>query len=233
MPGIQRLRELREGGFAVVVLAAGTSSGKTRPKQLQPYLGRPLIEHAARTALGSGACEVVVVVGDRADDLRKALRNLPVRVVDNLEWAEGISSSIRAGVSRLRVQTRAVVISLCDQPRITSGHLRALGERALAGAAIVASSYQGVYGAPCAFSSDQFPLLLELQGGAGARNLIRRSDAHVVAIQFADANEEVDQPDSYYRLLALANFQWAASDPCKGSRDARAPPYVRRDRIAV
>jgi len=46
--------------FGVVILAAGGSTRLGRPKQLLPYWGKTLVEHAARTALASGADEVVV-----------------------------------------------------------------------------------------------------------------------------------------------------------------------------
>ncbi|MFI5386050.1 MAG: NTP transferase domain-containing protein [Fimbriimonadales bacterium] len=221
-------------GFAVIVLAAGMSPGKGRPKQLVPYLGRTLVEHAARTALASGACEVVVVAGDHHDEIRRRLQKLPVRVVHNRDWAEGMASSIRAGLSRLRSQPRAAILSLCDQPRITSAHLRTLGERVLAadGPAIVASSYDGISGAPCAFTRSMFPRLLELRGAFGARHLIRKAGAQVEAVGFAEANDEVEVPDGFQPILGL-HREDAVMDHCKDSWDARAPPSCWRGLVLM
>jgi|GEM_PF-455430 len=213
--------------FAVIVLAAGTSTGRSRPKQLLPYLGRTLVEHAARTALASGACEVVVVAGEHAPEIRCLLARLPVRVVQNREWAEGISSSIRTGLAGLRSDASAAIIALCDQPTITAAHLRALGERVLTGdTPIVASSYEGVLGAPAAFSQEMFPRLLELNGPAGARHLIRSADVHVQAITFEGANEEVEIADSFGPLLRLHRDDPVVERHGDAS-GARAPPRWR------
>jgi len=141
--------------FGVIVLAAGASANRQRPKQLLPYLGKTLIEHAARTALASGAREVVVVVGSDAQAVREKLKHLPVRVVFNREWSEGIASSIRCGLVALGTNVDCAVLALCDQPRITPGLLRDLAQRQIeTGSSIVASSYDGVLGAPSAFGSD-------------------------------------------------------------------------------
>lgn len=187
------------GSFSVVILAAGGSSRFGQPKQLLPYRGMTLVEHAARTALDSGADEVIVVVGD--ETVGNRLGALDTRVVFNSDWAEGMGSSIRSGILALKEETGAVVVALCDQPAITADHLRNLGERALAGFSIVASSYGGVIGVPCGFSKEMFPKLAELKGDAGARDLIR-AEHSIVTIAFTAASIDIDTLDDYQRLLS-------------------------------
>lgn len=213
------------GRFAVILLAAGMSPGRGRPKQLLPYLGRTLIEHGARTALASGASEVVVVVGDDDGEIAGRLRHLPVRIVHNRDWAEGMSSSIRVGLAKLSKQPQAAVITLCDQPRVTAAHLRALAERVLVadGPPIVASSYDGILGAPSAFSRSMFPRLLDLRGQAGARHLIREAAVAVEAIHCPEANDEVSVPDGFHPLLDLHRPGRSVKRD-RDSSHARAPP---------
>jgi len=210
--------------FGVVVLAAGGSARLGRPKQLLPYLGRTLVEHAVRTALASGASEVVVVVGAEADAIRERLRGLRVRVVHNRDWAEGMGSSIRCGVAALSDSIGAAVIALADQPRITPGHLRSLALRlGESEKPIAASSYDGVVGAPCAFSHTEFPRLLALSGDAGARSLIRAGGAPVETISFDGANVDVDTPEDYQALVP----DWEAvplTETTHDPHEARAPP---------
>src|SRR4051812_45945036 len=105
--------------FGVVVLAAGGSARLGRPKQLLPYLGQTLVEHAVRTAIASGAAQVVVVVGADAEAVRKTLSGLRLRIVENPEWQSGMASSIRCGISALDPGLSSAVIALADQPRIT------------------------------------------------------------------------------------------------------------------
>lgn len=206
--------------FGVVVLAAGGSSRFGRPKQLLPYLGRTLVEHAVRTALASGAAEVVVVVGAEGPEIRRRLQGLRVRIVTNEAWAEGMGGSIAKGVAALGDGIDSTVIALADQPRITPEHLRALAIRA-GTEPIVASSYDGIVGAPCAFGRSQFSRLLALKGEEGARHLIRSSD--VAVIEFAAANVDVDTPSDYHALVPEAEAA-APSEPIRDPNATRGPP---------
>jgi len=208
------------GGFAVVVLAAGASSRLGRPKQLLPYLGRTLIEHAVRTALASGAAEVIVVLGAEAAAVRERLQGLRVRLVTNSAWAEGMGSSIRCGVAAVRADIDSVVIALGDQPRITPDHLRALGQAALP---VVASSYDGVIGAPCAFGRALFDRLMSLSGDEGARSILRSGDHKVETIEFRGANVDVDTPADYVALVP-PTVDGEPQDSENESSQTRAPP---------
>jgi len=209
--------------FAVVVLAAGASARLGRPKQLLPYLGRTLVEHAVRTALASGAAEVVVVVGAEAQEIRARLQGLRVRIVHNRDWAEGMGSSIRCGIAALGPSVSSVVIALADQPRITPDHLRSLAVRLSEGCLIAASSYDGVVGAPCAFARSEFPRLLALSGDVGARFLIRQAGDALATIAFDGANVDVDTPEDYQALVP----DWEAvplTDVSHDPHEARGPP---------
>ena len=53
----------RWGPWGVVILAAGQSRRMGRAKQLLPVDGEPMVRHAVRTALASGASQVVLVTG--------------------------------------------------------------------------------------------------------------------------------------------------------------------------
>jgi len=168
-----------------------------QPKQLLPYGGVPLVAHACRAALDSGASQVVLVVGHEADAICGAVVELPVQVVRNEAWASGMGSSIVAGVAALS-DVDAAIIALADQPRVTSQHFRALVERLSEGIA-VASSYGGVVGPPCAFSSSLFWALLQSEGDVGARALIRALP-NVQAVECPDAALDVDTPEDYEAL---------------------------------
>ena len=210
--------------FGVVLLAAGGSSRLGRAKQLLPYLGRTLVEHAARTALASGAAEVVVVVGAEAAAVRAALAGLRVRIVENGEWAEGMGGSIARGVAALGPDLDAAVVALGDQPRITPAHLRTLAERiGETGKPIVASSYDGVLGAPCAFAREEFARLAALEGDVGARRLVRSGEEPVEMVEFAGANLDIDTPEDVRALLPEADDE-ILPDTSHEPDDARAPP---------
>ena len=208
------------GDFGVVVLAAGGSSRLGRPKQLLPYLGRTLVEHAVRTALASGASEVVVVVGANAKEVRETLRGLKIRIVVNEDWAEGMGGSISLGVKALGEGIETAVVALGDQPRITPEHLRKLAERATP---IAASSYAGVLGAPAAFDRSEFARLVSLKGEVGARHLVRSGGEEIETVEFASANVDVDTPEDYRRLVPAVDDEIFPSEGFEPDQ-ARAPP---------
>ena len=210
--------------FGVVILAAGASSRLGRPKQLLPYLGKTLVEHAARTAIASGAEEVVVVVGADATLVKEKLKGLKVRIVRNSDWAEGMGSSVRHGVAALSPEIECAVLALCDQPRITPDLLRDLAIRHFeTGAPIVASSYDGVIGAPSAFGQIHFKALMSLVGDAGAREIIRQSPTPVETVSFSGGNVDVDTPQDFQKLIA-GNVGGILTDGVQLPSDARAPP---------
>ena len=212
--------------FGVVILAAGASARYGRPKQLLPYLGRTLVEHAVRTAIASGAKEVIVVAGAEASVIRERLQGLPVRVVTNKDWSSGLSTSIRRGVSALSPEVDSVVIALCDQPKITPDLLRRLAYQQFeSDVPIVASTYDGIIGAPAAFCRGLFSSLLALEGNFGARDLIRQSGIAFESIVFDGGNVDVDIPTDFRRLIPTATAP-LPRDIVREPQDARAPPQL-------
>jgi molybdenum cofactor cytidylyltransferase len=118
--------------------------------------------------------------------------------VINDQWKEGMASSIRLGVRTLGVVAKAaagVVLMTCDMPWVTASHLRALmtsGER-------TASCYAGRNGVPAFFPASNFEALMELQGDAGARALLRAARG----VALAGGELDVDTAEDLARARAL------------------------------
>jgi CTP:molybdopterin cytidylyltransferase MocA len=148
---------------AAIILAAGASRRLGRPKQLVEIAGEPLVHKIARVALE--ACDRVAVI-EGAVSLREPLADVPVEVVRNSGWEEGIASSIRAGI-RWASDADAVVLLTCDQHELAPSHLHALLAHRFA-----ASRYDGALGIPAVFPRGSFPALLELEGDRGAKPLL-------------------------------------------------------------
>ncbi len=175
------------------VLASGLSRRLGRPKQLVDFHGKPLIRHAVETAIASGCDETIVVVPP--GQFREALGALAVRLIDNPDAAEGVSASIRLAARSSR--DARILFTLCDQPRVTSAHLRAL---IAADAPIVATGYAGIAGVPAVFAPQFKSELLALRGDRGARSVIDAHRGDVVVIPFEDAAMDVDVEGDTVRL---------------------------------
>jgi molybdenum cofactor cytidylyltransferase len=166
-------------GLTAVVLAAGFSRRFGSPKQLFEIDGEPLVHRAARVA--RAVAPAVVIIPRNAPAIREALRGLDVDLVENDEADEGIASSIRAGVRRCEGD---VLLTVCDQPGVTSAHLQNLID---ACAPIAASVYEGTVGVPALFGSMYRDELLGLRGDAGAKALLTAHAAEVRMVQLADS----------------------------------------------
>ncbi|NOK19628.1 nucleotidyltransferase family protein [Corallococcus carmarthensis] len=185
---------------AVVVLAAGGSSRLGQPKQLLHHEGTSLVRRAVRNALAASP-EVVVVLGARREDVAAELDGLPVRCVDNPDWALGQGSSLHTGLRALPPDVDGAVLMLCDQLRVDAAHLRSLiatFERSRA--PIVASAYAGTRGVPALFSRALFPELESLPPTDGARRLIARDPSRVVEVPLPGGEEDVDTAEDALRL---------------------------------
>src|SRR5437588_10860570 len=106
--------------IGIVILAAGASTRMGTPKQLLRYAGQTLLRRAAETALASQGRPVVVVLGAGSERCRPELEGLPVRIVENPGWEQGMSASLRIGIEALLVGAEealeAVIFMLCAQP---------------------------------------------------------------------------------------------------------------------
>ena len=185
-------------GFAVMVLAAGGSTRMGgRFKLLEDLGGRALVAWSVEAAIGSRCRPVVVVLGNRAEEVRRALP-VGVEVVVNGRWQEGMSSSIREGVRALPRGCEGVVICLGDMPFVTSRTIDLLAS--LAWERGIAYCRAGAeIRSPSAFRSEFFGDLLALRGDAGAKEVIRRSaeraaglDVDPVELLDVDTEEDLE-----------------------------------------
>lgn len=192
---------------AVVILAAGGSRRLGRPKQLVEIAGQSLVRRAAEAALSIGSGSVHVVVGAEVARVRTALEGLPVELVVNEGWREGVASSIRAAIDAIERRDRPVetlILMLCDQPGVSADVLRRLLEAYRATRApVIASRYPQGPGVPALFHAELFPALKSLGGDVGARQLIRHFDRDVVTIPLA-LPDDIDTPEDVTRMRASA-----------------------------
>jgi molybdenum cofactor cytidylyltransferase len=177
------------------------------PKQLLAYRGCSFIRHMAEVAITSVCQPIVVVLGANAEQIKPEISQLPVQIVENQQWAEGMSSSIRVGIKALdggNQNLEAVAIALCDQPFVSPQTINQLIEAYhLTGKPIIASEYAGTLGVPVLFSRPLFSELMALKSNEGAKQLIKRHIHEVFSIPFPGGAIDIDTPNDYEKLQTL------------------------------
>jgi molybdenum cofactor cytidylyltransferase len=173
-------------------------------KQLLPFRGRSLVRHMAEIAL-EVVDTVVVVTGADAPKVESEFSDLSVNVIRNEEWENGISSSIRVGLSglfKIDPSTDGVIFMVCDQPFVSASLLKDIIENKNKNKhLIIASAYGSTLGTPALFDKDLFPALLKLKGDSGAKKIILENVDSVLKVEFPKGELDVDTPEDYKSLL--------------------------------
>lgn len=190
--------------YGCILLAAGGSSRLGTPKQLALADGQPLVARSAGEALASRAWPVVVVLGAVAAQVRPALARLPVLMVENPAWSEGMASSIRTGLAALLQFSRALeaaAIAVADQPAFTGDCLdRLVAAQRATGRTMAAARYAGRNGPPALFLRRHFDSLAALTGENGARTLLNSGSDEVAAVEMPRLAFDIDTPEDLARI---------------------------------
>ncbi len=193
--------------IAAVVLAAGRSTRMGGSNKLLAEIGgRPLVRIAVEQALASRAKPVIVVAGHERERVEAALKGLPVQIVHNPDFAQGLGTSVRAGIAAVPAGADGAVVCLGDMPQVDA----ALIDRLIAafapeqGALAVIPTIDGKRGNPVLWSRRFFPDLMAIEGDVGARHLISRYGEAVVEVPVSGkgALVDVDTPEALRGLKA-------------------------------
>ena len=189
-----------------IILAGGSSARMGRAKQLLPLGDSTVLEQTIANVRGAEVNEIVLVLGASAETIR---RQLPLslleglNIVVNRDYREGMSSSLRAGISALDQRSEAALIILGDQPFIRSQTMdQVIRAYRREQAQIVIPSFHGTRGNPVLLDRSVFPEVMALEGDIGSRAIFGN---HLEGIAKVDVEDEgilldIDDPDDYDRL---------------------------------
>ncbi|ELS57707.1 nucleotidyltransferase family protein [Streptomyces viridochromogenes] len=180
---------------AGLLLAAG--GGRRlggRPKALLRHRGRPLVEHAVGVLRAAGCARVHVVLGAQAGAVRERAELGDCVLVENPDWAEGMGSSLRAGLDSLAgTGAGAALVSLVDQPGIgpeAAARVLAAHEDETS---LVSAAYDGVRGHPVLFGAAHWAgIAATATGDQGARAYLKEREGAITLVECGDVARPYD-----------------------------------------
>lgn len=183
--------------LAAIVLAAGRAQRMGETKQLADLSGIPMIRRTVENIRAADLGEVIVVTGHDAERVGAALRGLPVTIVRNPDYADGLSTSLRAGLEALPPETDAALVALGDMPSVSPADI----DRLIAafdpaeGRSIVVPVHQGKRGNPVLWGAAYFAEMKMLTGDAGAKRLLADYPEAVTEVELgAGILADIDTP---------------------------------------
>jgi molybdenum cofactor cytidylyltransferase len=173
--------------LAAVILSGGSSQRMGSPKALQPYQGRPFLEHLLNVTKHPKISVRRIVLGVHAEPIAKAIPLATEEIVINPEWKKGQLSSIHVALRSLPPDTDGILLCLIDHPLISAELVSELIQKFYATRApIVLPVHEGRRGHPVIFSASVYDELLRAPLDLGARSIVWAHAAEVCEVLTAE-----------------------------------------------
>ncbi len=195
--------------IAALLLAAGQSRRMGPQNKLLALIdGKPMVRHVAETLQKVELDEILMVTGHQADDVLKSMWDLNLPSVQNPNYKEGLSASLKVGFEILKDRVDGILVCLGDMPYLSAQSIEKLikGFNPENGKSIVIPTSDGKRGNPVLLSTQYWPDIKTLSGDLGARAIIVANDHAVEAVEI-DSTEifmDIDTPEI---LAAVTNAQ--------------------------
>ncbi len=184
-----------------ILLAAGESTRMGRAKPMLPWQRTTLVEYQVKSLLSGGVTDVYVVTGRSDRDVAPILERMNhAHRVYNPDFAQGKTTSIKAGISAIPEDTDAIVLLAVDQPRPAWVIRRTVESHLSSGAPLTSPRYRGHGGHPLVFAGSLRDELLAISEEAqGIREVFSRHEHAMNALEFGNEVIRLDlnTPESY------------------------------------
>lgn len=193
----------RVNDVAAILLAAGRSRRMGAFKPLLPFGDKTVIEACVTNLQAAAISEIIVVIGNRAEDIQKQLKNCNVSFALNPDPDSEMSASITAGVEKVSPRAKAVIIALVDHPAVPPSIIENLtDEWQRSGARLIQPEYKGRGGHPVLIDLSFRTELTNLDPRGGLRSLFdsHRGEVRRLAVNSPFVARDMDTWEDYLQL---------------------------------
>jgi molybdenum cofactor cytidylyltransferase len=191
--------------ISAILLAAGESRRMGEFKQLLPFGDKTFVEQCIDTLLEAPVTEVIVVTGHRESEVRRVIGDRSVTYAHNPDYRQGMATSIKVGVQAATEGTQAFLISLVDQPQISTGVIRRIIEaHERMAPKIVVPTNDGRNGHPILLDASLRDEILQIDLVEGLRQVVHMHSDGTIKVEVSTRTvlEDCDLPEDYKRIIA-------------------------------
>ena len=193
-------KAVRKINVAALILAAGQSRRSGASHKLRAtFDGVPLLRRTCETVLQAGFAKAFVVLGFDEQSFAQQIASLPVETIINPRFADGLSTSLQAGIQAQNTDTDGVLVMLADMPALTAADIAKLADafKRAGGGAIVRATDHGKRGNPVILPRSVFGEVMKLRGDVGAKPVVEGFEGRVIDIEIGRAaSADVDTEEA-------------------------------------
>lgn len=187
-----------------MILAAGESKRMGKPKLLLPYGEKTIIETIVKTVVSSNVENTLIILGSDREKIEEKIKNSPVKIVYNRDFRSGMLSSVQCGFKAVPEETRAVLVVLGDQPKISADVINKLIDAYKStGKGIVLPVYKKERGHPVLIDMKYRSEVENLSPEVGLRGTVYNhpEDILEVDVETSSIFQDIDYEADYKREL--------------------------------
>jgi CTP:molybdopterin cytidylyltransferase MocA len=188
--------------ISAILLAAGRSRRMGAFKPMLPFGDRTVIECCLNNLRAAGIEDIVVVIGHRAEDIRRQLQTLNLTFAMNPDPDSEMSASIARGVAAVSPSAEGLIVALVDHPAVPAEIIEVLIDEWRRGARLVQPEHEGRGGHPVLVDLTYRNELLALDPESGLRALFdaHRAEVRRVPVSSPFVARDMDTWEDYLRL---------------------------------
>lgn len=188
--------------ITAIILAAGESKRMGQPKMLMPWGKSTVLQTVISTFQTAGVDDILVVTGGSRREV-EALIGKSVQTVFNEKYGQGeMLSSVQVGLAAKKMEARAALIGLGDQPQIQERSVqRILQEYNRTNAPLIVPSYQMHRGHPWLVAREFWDQILKMCPPESPRDFLNRHahDIHYIELDTPSILQDLDTPEDYLK----------------------------------